>query len=354
MIGEIDPRAYDCEGRVLPVSRKRPRPSKQFLSYLVGGDLTVKCGSLEEVQAFLRECRYVSDSEQFGVSEYWLHPRFFERLRRGDCEDFALWAWRQLLAMGLDARLVFGNCRGGDRNNHAWVMFSDSQAHYLLEPTAPRRRKLSFLKVLMYKPSQSVSLREGELVLHDHEPRDPSGHRWTTSEIFSTFVRLPVLLFFQLLCLPWRLVKRTASRMKARKGDRWQEIVVTVNDTLPGSEELIFRLLESGIPVSESEDLGSRPTKPLAQRKRLVTFGRGLPPERIRDVLRAAGDCVDFVQITNEFVTLVYLGADWITGPEAELTPELRAALLRSNLSMADLWATIDAHDHHKNRHRHS
>lgn len=343
MIGEIDPLTYDCEGRLLPPSRKRPRLSDRFLSYLAGGDLAIKCGSLDDVQAFLRRCRYVSDPEQFGVRDYWLHPRFFERLRRGDCEDFALWTWRQLLAMGLDARLVLGNWGNGDRINHVWVTFSDSQAHHLFEPTARRRRKLSRTEILQYRPSQSVSLREGELIWHDHEPRD---HRWTAPEIFALFARIPALLFFSLLRLPGRLVKRIAGRIKARKGDRWQQIVITVNDQLPGSEELIWRLLESGIPVSEEPH--SHPQKPLAQGKRLVTFGRGLPPERIRDVLRAAGDCVDFVQIMTAFVTLVYLGAYRVTddGPEAELTPELRAALLRSNLSTADLWATVAAHDH--------
>lgn len=349
MIGEIDPRAYDCEGRIQPASW-RPMLSDRFLSYLIGGDLTVKCGSLDEVQTFLRKCRYVSDPEQFGVSEYWLHPRFFERLRRGDCEDFALWAWRQLLAMGLDARLVLGRCGRGDRSNHAWVTFSDSQAHYLLEPTSRQHRKLSRLKILLYEPSRSASLRDGKLVWHVHEPRDA---RWTTSELFAVIVRVPVLLFFYLLLLPWRLVKGIAGRMKAGKGDRWQDIVVTVDDKLPGSEELICRLLESGIPVNEEP---SRSMKPLAQGKRLVTFGRGLPPERIRDILCAAGDCVNFVQITNEFVTLVYLGAFRITNdaPEAELTPELRAVLLRSNLSTDDLWATVAAHDRRRNRRRRS
>ncbi|HYQ84998.1 MAG TPA: hypothetical protein VEP28_13460 [Rubrobacter sp.] len=206
------------------------------------------------------------------------------------------------------------------------------------------------MEILRYEPSQSVSLREGELIWHHHEPR--KNHPWTTPELFAAFARISVLLFFYLLRLPWRLVKRIAGLIKARKSDKWQEIAITVNDKLPGSEELICRLLESGIPVSE--ELHPHPTRPLAQGKRLVTFGRGLPPERIRDVLRAAGDCVDFVQVTNEFVTLVYLGAYRATddGPEAKLTPELRAALLHPTLSTADLWATVAAHDHQRNRRR--
>src|SRR5690242_6901772 len=104
MIGEIDPCGYDCEGRIAPLS---VRLQDEFRSYLTG-DLTVKCNSLSDIQSFLRKCRYVSDVEQFGDWDYWMHPRHFERVRRGDCEDFALWTWRQLLAIGIDTRFVMG------------------------------------------------------------------------------------------------------------------------------------------------------------------------------------------------------------------------------------------------------
>jgi len=340
MIGEIDPRDYDCEGRVLSTPPSQGlRPTDRFRFFLAG-DLTIRCSTLDEVQVFLRQCRYASDRDQFGVPEYWVHPRFFERLRRGDCEDFALWAWRQLLAMKLDARLVFGKSGRGKHAGHAWVTFSDSRAHYLLEPTARLRRKLSRADILGYEPASSVSLRERELVYHVHEPRDG---RPTPSEVLPTLVRL-LLSIFSFLCLPWFLVKEIVRKVKEMEIGRWQEIVVTCNDKLPGSDDLIYRLLESGIPVTEQPN--PRLSKPLPQGKRLVTLGGGIPPERIREVLRAAGDCVDFVQITNDSVPVVYVGPYRITdyGPMAELTPELRAALLSSNLSTTDLHAKIASH----------
>ena len=57
----------------------------------------MKCNSLEDLRVFLRKCRYVSDEEQFGKKEYWMPPQDFERSRKGDGEDFSLYAWGQLL-----------------------------------------------------------------------------------------------------------------------------------------------------------------------------------------------------------------------------------------------------------------
>jgi hypothetical protein len=35
-------------------------------------------------------------------------PEDFEKSRKGDCDDFAMYAWRQLLKMGYNARFVGG------------------------------------------------------------------------------------------------------------------------------------------------------------------------------------------------------------------------------------------------------
>jgi hypothetical protein len=330
MIGEIDPRAYDCEGRAMLEPRGgRWLPSEIYRPFLAG-DLTVRCGSLDEIRAFLRQCRYVSDPNQFSMREYWMHPRHFERLRRGDCEDFAFWTWRQLLAMKLDARFVLGQCgRGG----HAWVTFADSQTHYLFEPTAPRRPKLSRLDLLRYKPECSIAVCGGRLVYHRHEPRV---YKLTTSDLLELARSLPL----SLICLPWYLVKWAARWMRSRDL-KWQEITVTVDNSLPDSEPLIHRLLESGIPVSgEIED----PSKPPARKKRLAVFGDNVPPERIRDVIHAAGDYLDLIQITEHASSIVYIGrprSRAIDEPMAELTPELKAVLLKPKLSTEALRARI-------------
>jgi hypothetical protein len=48
----------------------------------------------------------VSDQELLGKLDYWQPPEDFEKRKKGDCEDFALWTWRQLLDMGYGAPLV--------------------------------------------------------------------------------------------------------------------------------------------------------------------------------------------------------------------------------------------------------
>ena len=45
---------------------------------------------LDDVFAWLAECRYETDTNLFHESDYWQHPRTFEQLRCGDCEDFAI------------------------------------------------------------------------------------------------------------------------------------------------------------------------------------------------------------------------------------------------------------------------
>ena len=71
--------------------------------------LTINCSTVREVREFLVTCEYVSDKELFGKEEYWQPPEEFEKRKKGDCEDFALWTWRQLLNMGYDSRFVGGS-----------------------------------------------------------------------------------------------------------------------------------------------------------------------------------------------------------------------------------------------------
>jgi len=112
MIAEIVPEAYDAVGHQVSqpfLRRKGPHPTFPMGRY-VSRPLTVQCGNREDIRQFLRSCRYVDDRELFGKEDYWQPPEEFEKRRAGDCEDFSLWTWRQLLAMGVDARIVFGKC----------------------------------------------------------------------------------------------------------------------------------------------------------------------------------------------------------------------------------------------------
>lgn len=110
MIAEIVPEAYDAIGRQVsqPFSRRKsPHPTFPIGRYL-SQPLSMQCRTIADLRRFLLTCNYVSDEELFGKPDYWQPPEDFEKRRKGDCEDFALWAWRQLLNMGYDARFVGG------------------------------------------------------------------------------------------------------------------------------------------------------------------------------------------------------------------------------------------------------
>lgn len=135
----------------------------------VSQPLSVHCNSIREVREFLVTCEYVSDKELFGKDDYWQPPEKFEQRKKGDCEDFALWTWRQLLRMGYDARFI-GGASGRYGEGHAWVEYFHSGKCFLLEPlfckigdTMPR------LSTLRYEPKLSVSWDGKTLRYFSHE-----------------------------------------------------------------------------------------------------------------------------------------------------------------------------------------
>ncbi len=172
LIAKIIPDAYDAEGRKVfrPDSRRKSGfqptfPVGRFLSQ----PLKYICADLAEVRRFLLDCRYVSDLEQFGQRDYWQSPELFEELKRGDCEDFALWTWRQLLAMNYnDARFVAGTS-GRYGAGHAWVTFEKEGAHYIVESlAAPLGLKLPQLSGIRYRPHFSVGWDGENISYYEH------------------------------------------------------------------------------------------------------------------------------------------------------------------------------------------
>ena len=134
--------------------------------------MSVECKNLEDLRNFFRKCRYVSDEEQFGLRDFWMPPEEFECSRKGDCEDFALYAWRQLQCLGFRTRFVGGtNGRYGD--GHAWVTFEQEGKTFLLEPQAsslgPRLPRLS---TLGYKPDVSVEWDGEKAHFYIHKERN--------------------------------------------------------------------------------------------------------------------------------------------------------------------------------------
>lgn len=114
-----------------------PGARLDFGDYLTGAS-AVEVSSLDEMRSWLLACEYASDEELFNETDFWQHPVTFERLRAGDCEDFAIWAWRKLLELGVDADFVTGYCLkdGALDGRHAWVLFRQDDVEYLFEPGA--------------------------------------------------------------------------------------------------------------------------------------------------------------------------------------------------------------------------
>lgn len=112
------------------------------------GECAVSPTSLEAIQDWLLGCTYAHDKDLFEESDFWQHPRTFERLRAGDCEDHALWAWRQLVNLGFDAELVSGRClpwtprAGAPDRGHVWVVFRAAGETYLFETVAKDRSRM--------------------------------------------------------------------------------------------------------------------------------------------------------------------------------------------------------------------
>lgn len=217
MLVEIDPAVYDVEGRPVASVRRRHRlalpdvPFGRFLSQPVA----TKCSSLDEIRAFLRTCRYVSDRRQYGKDDYWCPPEQFDRSRKGDCEDFSLWTWRQLIGLGYECRFVAGSA-GFYGTGHAWLTLKIDGCHYLLEPQARRYRKLPRLAVAGYDPVFSVEWRDGKVRFYEHErtkrPEDLAtyitlGPEWLLyrslrlGRLLGLVVSLPVRIL-------WRVLKR--------------------------------------------------------------------------------------------------------------------------------------------------
>jgi hypothetical protein len=124
----------------VPAGAFGPGSQHQFTHYFEGPS-TVRVSNIEDIVEWLRSCEYVRDIEQFAVRDRWQHPETFERLRRGDCEDFALWTWRKLVEIGVEAEFFVGRVRGEDddgpgERHHAWVVYRENGSEFLFEPAA--------------------------------------------------------------------------------------------------------------------------------------------------------------------------------------------------------------------------
>jgi transglutaminase superfamily protein len=131
--------AWDRVTLCVPPQAFGPGSELPFAEYFQG-ESSVQVQSIDDIVSWLRECEYAGDLELFQKKDHWQHPGTFEEHRRGDCEDFALWAWRKLTEVGVEAEFYVGRVIGGDSRRsdrqHAWVVYEIDGTAFLFEPAA--------------------------------------------------------------------------------------------------------------------------------------------------------------------------------------------------------------------------
>ena len=224
MIAETIPNAYDFLGKkISKPTGKRIRtfhptfPMGRYLSQPVSKNFE----DIDALRKFLITCKYVSDQEHFGKSEYWLPPEEFEQCKKGDCEDFALYAWRQLIEMGIPARFVAGES-GRYGTGHAWVTIQLDGRQFIFEPLACAYKKLPRLSLIRYAPEISVEFNDGKLSYFSHKKLN---YNPSFSEAFVLFFEwllfwVEKLLLFTMvpILFPLNLLKRKIFKKKGDNG----------------------------------------------------------------------------------------------------------------------------------------
>lgn len=117
-----------------PLPAFGPGARHEFPHYLQG-DSRVVARSPAEVARWLLGCRYAADRELLDEHDHWQHPCTFELVRSGDCEDYALWAWRKLVEARYDAEFVVGVHHRADGyiGRHAWVVYREEGREFVLD-----------------------------------------------------------------------------------------------------------------------------------------------------------------------------------------------------------------------------
>jgi hypothetical protein len=110
--------------------------ARRDFDWVFEGESSIAVAAFDDVIEWLAGCTYATDPHLFQEPDFWQHPRTFEHLRRGDCEDFALWAWRKMVELGMDADLVIGRRVPPTTANsrHAWILFRQEGNELLFEP----------------------------------------------------------------------------------------------------------------------------------------------------------------------------------------------------------------------------
>jgi hypothetical protein len=202
LVGLVTPRTlvedpWERSAAALP-ARAFGRGSVRDFRWYFERESGVQLQSIDEICEWLLGCTYVSDRELFNESDFWQHPGTFERLRQGDCEDHALWAWRKLVELGVDAELVSGrwDVTRDDAADHAWVVYREGDAEYVLESVA--RTRSAMVRPLhevrrQYRPHVAVNARFETTAFAGYliTAREERAARWHRRLGTSTSARAP-------------------------------------------------------------------------------------------------------------------------------------------------------------------
>lgn len=125
---------------------------------------SVDVRSVRDLCEWLMGCRYAHDQVLFENPDLWQHPVDFEVTRQGDCEDHALWAWRKLHDLGMEAEFVVGKLALGDGTwgDHTWIVLPNNQGDHLMETTAKQMDKFMVSESLTrqrYRPYFGIDTR---------------------------------------------------------------------------------------------------------------------------------------------------------------------------------------------------
>jgi len=215
MFAEIIPGAYDFHGRKIFSPRKRRH--RVFhptfpMGLFVRSQLTEKCRSTKEIRKFLSKCKYVPDQEQFKREDYWMPPDEFEEKKRGDCEDFALWTWRQLMDLGFSCRFVAGYS-GKYGEGHAWLTAEKDNKRYIVEPLACHvGERLPRLSLVRHRPEISVEWDGKKLHYFEHIPKVWRPSIWELTSLVSEwllfYTGIIVRVIIVVLLLPFLLARK--------------------------------------------------------------------------------------------------------------------------------------------------
>ena len=227
MIAEIVPGTCDVEGKKVfrPFDRRKGIRPTYPLGRYVSQPLSIKCESVEDIRQFLRSCSYVSDKELFDKDDYWQPPEVFEQIKKGDCDDFAFWTWRQLMALGLETRIVFGRY-GRYGIGHAWVQMAHEGRWFIVEPTvAFLGSTFPRIKTLRYHPRYSVAWDGDRLTYFAHQPERSLPPFGALLPLVPEYIISRTLLCFRILTRLHRLLWHLGRRLF--KNLRWNSANVT-------------------------------------------------------------------------------------------------------------------------------